>query len=198
MKPWTKRADGSASAAVVPTESTLVAVSARTVRPFPAVAIPLISVLLGKPRPKPGRISAALPARVWLESVSFEDRQRRWRADEVEPRPRRCRMRRTADHGAGVDCGRVVPGRDRHIRYRMARLFLEDRFRLPGDAGIRKTLKQKERCLPMVNMRENGDAVLHAGVVHLRFERRTAGFHERCLDLPGDAFIGGVRHHQPH
>jgi len=64
-----------------------------------------------------------------FEAIAFEDRQRCGRADEAQPGPCGLRVRGVADHGAGMDRGRVVGRRDVDTADRMAILFLEQRLR---------------------------------------------------------------------
>src|ERR1700756_149442 len=104
-------------------------------------------------------------ARVGLEAVALEDRQRSWRTDEREPEPSRVRMRRAVDRGTGIDRGRVLCRRDIDVADRMPGLLLEDRLGLPGHARLGAALHQKQRGLPMMDPGENGTAVGYLGRV---------------------------------
>src|SRR5260370_10737712 len=126
-------------------------------------------------------------ASVRLEPVALEDRQRLGGVDEGKPELGCLRVCRALDHRAGVDGRCVLAGRDVEILDRVARLLLEHRFGLPCDTGVGTPLHQKQRCLTMVDMGEDGAAVGHLGLVVRVVERLPPSLFHRRLVLPRDS-----------
>src|SRR6185437_17017279 len=113
--------------------------------------------------------------RVCLESITFKNGQSLGRPDEVQPLMRGLFVGRAFDDGATVDRRAVLRGRNVHMRDGMSHLFLEQRLRLPGDAGVRPALHDPQRRLAMMNVRQDRGAVLHLGLVHLCRQARASG-----------------------
>src|SRR6202043_3843352 len=133
-------------------------------------------------------------ASVRLEPVALEDRQRLGRVDKGKPELGCLLVCRALYHRAGVDGRCVLAGRDVDIRDRVSRLLLEHRFGLPCDTRVGTPLHQKQRCLTMVDMGEDGAAVGHLGLVDRIRERLPPSLFQRRLDLPRNSLEFGVRH----
>ena len=71
-----------------------------------------------------------------LEPVRLKRRKCVLGADELEPRPRRVRMRCVGHHGGAVLGDRVDVGRNIDTADRVSDLLLKDRLRLPGDSRL--------------------------------------------------------------
>src|SRR6202795_4514599 len=171
MKPWMKRVDINAIAALRQLRCASVMVGACSAIRSRVVACMFTFVsYVAKSR---GSIGWRL-AGVRFEPVALEDRQRLGRVDEGKPEIRRLLVWRALHHRAGVDGRRVLAGRDVDIRDWMSRLLLEHRFGLPCDTGLGTPLHQKQRCLTMVDMGQDGAAVGHLGLVDRVGERLPA------------------------
>src|SRR5580700_2351473 len=151
MKPWMKRIDSNAMAAMRQSRRASGVAGACSAMRVNVVADMSRSYAI-RSRGSAGRCLAG----VWLEPVALEDRQRLRGEDESKPEPRRLLVWRTLHHRAGIYRRCVLAGRDVDICNRMSRLRLEHRFGLPRDPCLGTPLHQKERCLTMVDMREDG------------------------------------------
>src|SRR6202041_2075572 len=114
------------------------------------------------------------------------------RMNEIEPGPCCLRMRSTRDFRSSVDRSRVLCVGYVDMRYRVANLLLEDRFRLPGHAGVDLVLHEKQRCLPVVNTRQHGAALGDFGLVDRLGQRLATSLAEGRLDLLSDTLERGI------
>src|SRR3982074_2743725 len=133
MKPWMRRVDSNAMAAMRQLRCVSVMVGASSaIRPRVVACMFMFISYAMKSCDSVGRRLAG----VRLEPVVLEDRQRLRGVDEGKPELCRLRVWRAAHHRAGVDGRCVLAGRDVDIGDRVSRLLLEHRFGLPCDTRL--------------------------------------------------------------
>src|ERR1700737_5237320 len=146
MKPWMKRVDINAIAALRQLRCASVMVGAcSAVRSRVAACMLIFVSYVAKSRDSIGWRLAS----VRLEPVALEDRQRLGRVDEGKPELGCLRVCRALDHRAGVDGRCVLAGRDVDIRDRVSGLLLEHRFGLPCVTRAGPPLHKKKGGLPL-------------------------------------------------
>src|SRR3984957_13161190 len=180
MKPWIARVASMASAAVRQARCDSLRAPARSLDRAPPADVKNTADIVASPAA--ARSLGRGNARVRLEPIAREDRERGGRMDEGEPETRRIRVGGALHHRARIDRGRVLTRRDVDVADRIADLLLEDRLRLPRHAGLRAALHEKERRLAVMNVREDRAAVVDLRLVDGRDEVVAAGFPERRLD----------------
>src|SRR5260370_27507654 len=191
MKPWMTRIESNAMAAMRQLRcASVMAGGCSEIRSRVVACMFTFVSYVAKSRDS---IGCRLPG-VRLEPVALEDRQRLGGVDEGKPELRCLWVCRALHHRAGVYGRCVLAGRDVDIGNRVSRLLLEHRFGLPCDTRLGAPLHQKEWCLTMVDMSEDGAAVGHLGLVDRVGERLPASLLQRRLDLPRNSLEFGVRH----
>src|SRR3979490_912878 len=103
---------------------------------------------------------------------------------------------RALHHRAGIYGRCVVAGWDVDIGDRVSGLLLEHRFGLPCDTRLGTPLHQKQWCLTMMDMSEDGAAVGHLGLVDRVGERLPPSLFQRRLYLPRNSLEFRVRHRE--
>src|SRR5882672_3076652 len=192
MKPWMKRVDSNAMAAMRQLRCASLMVGASSAIPPRVVARMFMFVSYAAKSWAIQLVDAV--AGVRLEPVALEDRQRVRGVDEGKPELCCLLVWRALHHRAGIYRRCVLAGRDVDISNWVSRLLLEHRFRLPRDTRVGTPLHQKQWCLTMVDMGEGAAAVGHLGLVDRVGERLPPSLLQRRLDLPGDSLEFGVRH----
>src|ERR1700731_1429136 len=161
MKPWMTRIESNAMAAMRQVRCASVMVGACSGIRSRVVACMFTFVsYVAKSRDSIGWRLAG----VRLEPVALEDRQRLGRVDEGKPELGCLLVCRALHLRAGVYGRCVLVGRNVDMGDRVSRLFLKHCFGLPCDTCVGTPLHQKQWCLTMVDMGEDGAAVGHLGL----------------------------------
>src|SRR6266849_3126615 len=189
MKPWMKRVDSNAMAAMRQLRCASLMVGASSAIPPRVVARMFMFVSYAAKSWAIQLVDAV--AGVRLEPVALEDRQRLRGVDEGKPELCCLLVWRALHHRAGIYGRCVLAGWDVDIGDRVSGLLLEHRFGLPCDTCVGAPLHQKQWCLTMVDMGEDCAAVGHLGLVDRVGERLPASLLQRRLDLPRDSLEFG-------
>src|SRR5258707_4305461 len=194
IKPWMKRVDSNAMAAMRQLRCASLMVGVSSAIP-PRVVARMFMFVSYAAKSWAIQLVDAL-AGVRLEPVALEDRQRLRGVDEGKPELCGLLMWRALHLRAGV-YGRCVPvGRNIDVGDRVSRLLLEHRFGLPCDTCVGTSLHQEQWRLTMVDMGEDGAAISHLGLVDRVGERLPASLLQRPLDLPRNSLEFRVRHRE--
>src|SRR6267142_527691 len=194
MKPWMKRVDSNAMAAMRQLRCASLMVGASSAIP-PRVVARMFMFVSYAAKSWAIQLVDAL-AGVRLEPVALEDRQRLRGVDEGKPELCCLLVWRALHHRAGIYGRCVLAGWDVDIGDRVSGLLLEHRFGLPCDTCVGAPLHQKQWCLTMVDMGEDCAAVGHLGLVDRVGERCPPAFFSDasiCLAIPSNSGLGMAR-----
>src|SRR5258708_39003665 len=104
------------------------------------------------------------------------------------------RVRSINHHTSGIGCGCVEVCRDHNALDRISDTLLKAHLGCPGNPRIGLTAHDAHRCLPMMNLGQNGLSVFHLVLVDSLIKGVASRLAQRIADLIPNAFPRGIRH----
>src|SRR5260370_28199796 len=104
------------------------------------------------------------------------------------------RVRSIDHHTTRIDCGCVEVCRDHNALDRISDTPLKAHLGCPGNPRIGPTAHDAHRCLPMMDLGQNGLSVFHLVLVDSLIKGVASGLAQRIGDLISDTFPLWIGH----